>query len=244
VTAARGVGPGTHEEADVVRVWLIRHGQSESNAGLSSADWRGIPITGLGHQQAERIAGAFADSPKLIVSSPYLRAQQTAQPAIAQYPGVACEEWPVQEFSYLRTLDGRATTSHERAPEVRAYWEQADPQHAEPGAESFAGLLGRVTSFLGRLGAQQAGPVAVFTHGIFMRAVAWHLLTGVADPGPEDMRQFRRFTSLYPVPNGGVLELRYYPGESAPSLIGGTTLHLPASLAPQDPDERGSVSLT
>ena len=126
----------------MVRVWLIRHGQSESNAGLPSADWRGIPLTELGRQQAERIAEVFADPPKLIVRSPYLRAQETAQPTIARYPGAACEEWPVQEFSYLRTLDGRATTSHERAPEVRAYWEQADPQHAEPGAESFAGLLG------------------------------------------------------------------------------------------------------
>ena len=86
--------------------------------------------------------------------------------------------------------------------------------------------------------------MAVFTHGIFMRAVAWFLLTGVAGPGPDDMRQFRAFTSLYPVPNCGVMELRYYPGEAAPSLIGGATLHLPASLAPQDPDERRSVSLT
>ena len=232
----------------MVRVWLVRHGQSESNAGLPSSDWRGIPLTGFGHRQAERIAGVFGDPPKLIVRSPYLRAQQTAQPTIAAYPAAACEEWPVQEFSYLRPLGGQATTSHERAPEVRAYWERADPQHAEPGAESFAGLLGRVTSFLARLGAQQAGPVAVFTHGIFMRAVAWHLLTGVpaagAGPGPEDMRRFRQFASLYPVPNGGVLELRYYPGESAPALTGGTTLHLPARLAPQDPDERRSVSLT
>src|ERR1700729_1492018 len=58
--AGCGVGPWTHEEADVVRVWLIRHGQSESNAGLPSADWQGIPLTELGHQQAERIAGGFA----------------------------------------------------------------------------------------------------------------------------------------------------------------------------------------
>ena len=36
----------------MVRVWLIRHGQSESNAGLPSADWQGIPLTELGHQQA------------------------------------------------------------------------------------------------------------------------------------------------------------------------------------------------
>ncbi len=86
--------------------------------------------------------------------------------------------------------------------------------------------------------------MAVFSHGIFMRAVAWYLLTGVSAPSPEDMRSFRTFTSLYPVPNCGVLELRYYPGESAPSLMGGSTIHLPASLAPQDPDERRSASLT
>jgi broad specificity phosphatase PhoE len=227
----------------VVRVWLIRHGQSESNAGLLSTDWRGIPLTELGHHQAEHVAGVFADPPRFIVTSPYLRARQTAQPTIDQYPGAACEEWPVQEFSYLRPL-GRATTSHEREPEVRAYWERADPHYTEPGAESFAGLIGRVTSFLDRLGERDTGPVAAFTHGIFMRALGWYLLTGVADPGPEDMRRFRTFTSLYPVPNCGVMELRYYPGESAPALMGGSTLHLPASLAPEDPDERRSVSLT
>ena len=227
----------------MVRVWLVRHGQSESNAGLPSTDWRAIPLTELGRRQAEHVAGVFAEPPRLIVTSPYLRARQSAQPTIDTSPGTACEEWPVQEFSYLGPL-GRPTTSHEREPEVRAYWEHADPQLAEPGAESFAGLIGRVTSFLGRLGGQDDGPVAVFTHGIFMRAVAWFLLTGAADPGPDDMRRFRAFTGLYPVPNCGVLELRYYPGESAPSLMGGSTLHLPASLAPQDPDERRTVSLT
>ena len=228
----------------MVRVWLIRHGQSESNAGLASTDWHAIPLTALGRRQAEHVAGVFADPPQFIVTSPYVRAWQTAQPTIERYPGAAWEEWPVQEFSYLQALDGRATTSRQREPEVRAYWERADPRRAEPGAESFAGLIGRVTGFLGRLGDRDSGPVAVFTHGIFMRAVAWFLLTGVADPGPEDMNRFHAFTGLYPVPNCGVLELRYYAGESSPSLMGGSTLHLPATLAPQDPDEKRSVSLT
>jgi broad specificity phosphatase PhoE len=232
-----------NEEANVVRVWLIRHGQSESNAGLPSLDWRNIPLTELGRRQAERVAEVFADPPRLIVTSPFLRARQTAQPTSDRYPEAACAQWPVQEFSYLGPL-GRPSTAHERGPEVRAYWERADPQLAEPGAESFAGLIGRVTSFLGRLGVQDDGPVAVFSHGIFMRAVAWYLLNSVPVPGPEDMRRFRTFTGLYPVPNCGVLELRFYPGESAPALMGGSTIHLPARLAPQDPDERRSASLT
>jgi broad specificity phosphatase PhoE len=88
-------------------VWLIRHGQSESNAGLPSADWRAIPLTELGQRQAEHVAGVFADPPRLIVASPYLRARLTAQPTIDRYPGAAFEDWPVQEFSYLgRTGSG------------------------------------------------------------------------------------------------------------------------------------------
>ena len=113
----------------MVRVWLIRHGQSESNAGLPSTDWRAIPLTELGQRQAEHVAGVFADPPQLIVTSPYLRARLTAQPTIERYPGTAFEEWPVQEFSYLGP-PGHPATSHEREPEVRAYWERADPRLA------------------------------------------------------------------------------------------------------------------
>ena len=101
----------------MVRVWLIRHGQSESNAGLPSLDWRNIPLTELGRRQAERVAEVFADPPRLIVTSPYLRARQTAQPTIDRYPEAAFEEWPVQEFSYLGPSGGRPprTSAHPRS---------------------------------------------------------------------------------------------------------------------------------
>ena len=46
------------------------------------------------------------------------------------------------------------------------------------------------------------------THGLFMRAVAWSLLTGVAAPGQDQMRSFRRFTSRYLIPDAGIIELR------------------------------------
>jgi 2,3-bisphosphoglycerate-dependent phosphoglycerate mutase len=231
-------------EAAVARVWLIRHGQSESNAGLPSVGWRDIPLTGLGRRQARHLAGTFASAPQLIAASPYLRARQTAQPTIDRFPEAASAEWAVQEFSYLRPLDGLATTVYEREPEARAYWDRADPRHTEPGAESFSDLLGRVAGFLDRFAAEDTGPVAVFTHGIFMRAVAWFLLTGLADPTPADMRDFRRFANLYPVPNCGVMELRYYRGQPAPTLMGAATHHLPAALAPQDPDETRPAPVT
>ena len=214
----------------MVRVFLIRHGESESNAGLPSADPASAPLTPDGHRQARQIARVLADPPGLIVTSPYLRARQTAQPTMSRFPAATGQEWPVHEFTYLGELHGRTTTPQERAPYARAYWDQADPRHASPGAESFAGLLGRTADFLSRLTAPRSGPVVVFTHGLFMRAVAWSLLTGITTPDHDQMRSFRRFASRYLIPNAGVIELRQ-AGQDAPVLLGGATVHLPDTLA-------------
>lgn len=216
----------------MIRVFLIRHGESESNAGLSSSDPGSIPLTPAGHRQAAQIAQVFADVPALIVTSPYLRARQTAQPMISRFPHAACQEWPVQEFTYLGDLHGRASTAQERQPYAWAYWDRADPQHSNGAAESFTGLLNRVTDCLNRLSAQRSGPVVVFTHGLFMRAVAWSLLTAITAPGENEMRSFRRFANRYLIPNAGVVELRC-TAHDAPALLGGCTIHLPTTLAPR-----------
>jgi 2,3-bisphosphoglycerate-dependent phosphoglycerate mutase len=220
------------QEAGVIRVFLIRHGESESNAGLPSADPGSAPLTPDGHRQARQIARVLADAPALIVTSPYLRARQTAQPTISRFPGTECREWPVQEFTYLAGMHGRNSTATERQPYIRAYWDQADPHHASPGAESFTGLISRSADFLDRLSAQGSGPVTVFTHGLFMRAVAWSLLTGITTPGHDEMRSFRRFASRYLIPNAGVIELRQ-AGHDTPVLLGGSAIHLPAALTPR-----------
>jgi broad specificity phosphatase PhoE len=100
----------------VVRVFLIRHGESESNAGLPSADPGSASLTLDGHRQATQIARVLADVPALIVTSPYLRARQTAQPTISRFPAAASRERPVQEFAYLTGRQGRASTATERQP--------------------------------------------------------------------------------------------------------------------------------
>jgi probable phosphoglycerate mutase len=221
----------------VIRAWLIRHGESESNAGLPSREPGSTVLTALGRWQAEQVARAFAQPPALIVTSPYARARQTAEPTIARFPRAACEEWPVQEFTYLGDLRERAMTSTERRPYERAYWERSDPAETSGGSESFAGLVRRGRDMLDRLSAQARGPVAVFTHGLFMRSVAWSLLTGVTAPSAADMQDYRRFAAGYRTPNGGVVELRWRPGRPLPSLMGGSTIHLPAPPpAGEEPD--------
>jgi probable phosphoglycerate mutase len=214
----------------VIRAFLIRHGQSESNAGLRSSDPGSTPLTPAGHRQAEQVARALPDVPALIVTSSYLRAQQSAQPTIRRFPATARQEWPVHEFTYLGDLHGRFTTHGEREPYIRAYWDQADPDHASTGAESFTGLLQRSTDCLNRLSAQESGPVVVFTHGFFLRAVAWSLLTGISRPDHDQMLSFRHFASRYRIPNASVVELRWTSGDP-PALMGASTIHLPTTLA-------------
>ncbi|MBP2324176.1 broad specificity phosphatase PhoE [Kibdelosporangium banguiense] len=199
----------------MTRVWLIRHGESESNIGRTSAEPAMIPLTEFGRQQAQQVTLAFARPPALIVTSPYLRARQTAQPTVERFPDVPYEQWPVQEFTYLGELHGKATTAKEREPFVRAYWDRGDPGFALGGAESFNDLRGRVQDLLDRLSQTPKGPVAVFTHGHFMRAMVWTVLSG------GSMQDFRRFAESYIVPNCGVIELRF-PG---PRLIGAARLN-------------------
>ena len=224
--------PGLAEPGSgaAIRAFLIRHGESESNAGLPSRDSGSTPLTAAGHRQAEQVARALPDVPALIVTSSYLRAQQSAQPAIRRFPATPCQEWPVHEFTYLGDLHERFTTHGEREPYIRAYWNQADPDHASTGAESFTGLLQRTTDCLSRLSAQVSGPVVIFTHGLFMRALAWSLLTGISTPDHDQMRRFRHFASRYLIPNAGVIELRCTSGDP-PVLLGASTIHLPAAAA-------------
>lgn len=204
----------------MLRVWLIRHGQSESNAGIPSAGPGASPLTTRGHEQAAHVAATMPEPPALIVTSPYLRAQQTAEPTIARFPDVRREEWPVQEFTFLGHLHNTPTTGDDRRPQVEEYWRRADPDLSLGGAESFADLLGRARACLDRLTQQPTGPVAVFTHGIFIRAVLWSVLTGTTVADRTAMRDFNRIAENMTVPNCAVVGLRI--DDATPRLAAGS----------------------
>lgn len=188
-----------------MRAWLIRHGESESNAGGSSSFPGETPLTNLGWWQASQVAADLRE-PALIVTSPYKRAQQSAEPTRARFPHVPCEEWAVQEFTYLGDLRGRRMTRLDRLPYVEAYWKRADPFEVIGEAESFAGFLNRVTDFLKQLDTQD-GPVAVFTHELFIQAVLWSIREQVSTVDSEVMRAFRRYADEAKVPNCAITEL-------------------------------------
>jgi 2,3-bisphosphoglycerate-dependent phosphoglycerate mutase len=169
-------------------VWLIRHGESEANAGLPTSHPMTIELTAKGHQQAKEIASAFVTAPSLIVTSPYLRARQTTQPTRDRFPDVPFVEWEVQEFTYLAPIRYLGTTTNERRPIVEVYWQNRDPFVVDgEGAESFSDMLIRVK----------------------IKAMLWFQMARVREVIPDAMTQYRAFLNAWKVPNCSIVEFKF-----------------------------------
>ncbi len=128
------------------RLVLIRHGATVHSAERRFSGRNDLPLDELGQRQASalavRVAAAYADAAG-VVSSPILRARQTAEP-IAAALGV-----PVVDNAELAEVDFGAweglTFGEARAaaPDELAAW-LTSPDIAPPGGESFADLARRV----------------------------------------------------------------------------------------------------
>jgi broad specificity phosphatase PhoE len=211
-------------------IWFIRHGESESNAGLPTTHTAMIGLTPKGFAQAACAAAAIPKPPSLIVTSPYLRSKQSAQPAIERFPEARIEEWPVHEFSYLSLASREGTTSEQRKPLSKAFWDRCDPQHCDgEGAESFVALAARAKQILERMKHQEEAFAVVFSHGIFTRALMWIFLADPAEIDAATMKRFRSFRSGFSVPNASILKV--YRND-AQELFFSTlmTEHLPPDL--------------
>ncbi|MFL6847782.1 MAG: histidine phosphatase family protein [Sphingomicrobium sp.] len=153
------------------RLWLLRHGQSHGNIARDAADEAGsheididvrdvdVPLSDLGLRQAAAAGRWFADLPRdqrpeIILSSPYVRARQTAEAvcnagALAAGPARATVDERLRErevgiFDRLTTLGIR-----ERFPEEAAHRRRLGKfYHRPPGGESWADVILRLRSML------------------------------------------------------------------------------------------------
>ena len=187
-----------------MKLTLIRHAESEANAGYATSDPADISLTELGKRQAIELAQQFNEPPDLIIVTSYKRTQQTAQPLIEKFPLTPVEVWPLHEFTFLSPASCKNTTVQDRLPMVQQYWERCDPffVHGE-GAESFEQFSKRVAESMNVLTRLNKGDVLAFTHGQVMR-----LLLQFEHVGCQDllggMRYFRDIMLGFEIPNLGV----------------------------------------
>ena len=205
----------------------IRHGQSASNAGEVTQYPDTIPLTGLGHAQAALVASCFNRQPRLVIFSAFDRAVQTAMPLCERYPDVPVAVWPVQEFTYLAPRHYIGTRRVDRGQAVVDYWQRCDPRFRDgEGAESFVTFWDRVEAFLERCRSLR-GPVAIFTHGQFLRGVMLRVLGGRLG-AEEAMLRFRAFRQAVVIPNAAMVVLGLSPRAAMLGPV--LTDHLPPEM--------------
>jgi broad specificity phosphatase PhoE len=123
-------------------------------------------------------------------------------PTAKRYPSVLFEIWDVEEFTYLSPERFAGTTQADRKPMVDSYWGAGDQSLIDgPGAESFVELLERAKMMLDQLGHTDAKSVLIFSHGQFIRAVAWFIQHGEEAGSPDMMRRFRKLDVGEPLVN-------------------------------------------
>jgi len=158
-----------------MRLIIVRHGESHSNAGrdrIALPDAEGDRLTDRGREQAGAAATALAElGADRLLASPMRRAAETAA-VIGERLGLAVETNPL--IHELREVEGYGEL--EVAEQQAQRWskrmtENHDDEHFAPGgAESFADVVGRVRAFKEQLAGCPAASVQVaVSHGIFTR---------------------------------------------------------------------------
>ena len=159
------------------RLWLVRHGQSQGNVARDAADEAGaheidihlrdvdVPLSALGIEQAKAAGRWFAalpldERPEIILSSPYVRARQTAE--------IICERDALSGAKAKTLLDERLREREfgifdrlttlgikERFPEEAAHRRRLGKfYHRPPGGESWADVIFRLRSMLNTINLQ------------------------------------------------------------------------------------------
>lgn len=149
-----------------MRVWLVRHGQtewSESGRHTGSTD---VPLLPLGQVQAEAVGARLAEEvpePALVLTSPLERASETCRLAGYGERAERCEdlvEWDYGEY------DGKTTEEIRAGRPGWSLWSDG-----VPGGESAAEVGRRADRVIERAKGA-GGDVLLFSHGHLLRVLA------------------------------------------------------------------------
>lgn len=158
-------------------LYLVRHGEADSNREGRIGGWSDAPLTELGRRQAERAAVELARrAPTRLVTSDIERARQTAA-SIAAVTGLEPTFEPGLRERSLGILDGLAfEEARARHPELWQRMLARDATAVPEGGETAEVVYRRVSEAIGRLVRDHAGErVAVVTHGLALFHVFAHV---------------------------------------------------------------------
>lgn len=153
-------------------LYFMRHAQSEANLADILASQMEYPLTDKGHVDASLIADEFAVEHAIdkLISSPLVRAQQTAIPFSTRFNLPIVDEYSVIEQDLgvysgktYAELDDEPLYCHDRSQ--RWQWEP------EGGGESYEMIVARLFPFFESLPVAGNCRILVVTHAVTMRMI-------------------------------------------------------------------------
>ena len=171
---------------------IVRHGQSTANLENIFTGQVDIPLTELGHWQAERSA-EYLDRYSIdhIYASDLMRARQTAEHTAAR------QNKPIKlDPAFREIYTGKWEGRHYEElpvmfPESFAIWKNGISRAHPDGGESVVELSNRVWEGVKRVLEQHKGEcVAIFTHATPVRTLAWRWFGfDIANETPERLAE-------------------------------------------------------
>lgn len=187
-------------------ITFVRHGESTANAGGITMAQAKIPLSELGKQQVMALAPLLPVQPALILTSGYLRTQQTSKPYCGRVGMTATANPLLNEFSAIDAALIAGMDGAQRKPFMDDYWrEPSMTKRMGNDADTFAEFAQRVTAFAQGMDDLPDGTV-IFGHGIWIGLLVWQSL-GFTCTDDAGMRAFRRFQLGLPMPNCAVYQL-------------------------------------
>ena len=187
----------------VLRLFVLRHGETESSRERRFTGARDVALTATGHLQAEAIATALATAGlQAVYASPLDRARATAE-LIAKPHGLPVRLDPrFAEMRFGEWEGSRWSDVAAASPDLFARWRTTPCDVTVPGGESLTDVAARVADGIDALqAAHPDGTVALVTHAMVVRLIVLAAL-GL---GPD------RLWSV-DASAGGLTEIEYRPG--------------------------------
>lgn len=182
------------------KFYLIRHAQSESNAGLAVKPNHLIALTALGERQAAALSDwlcRHVPTPNQVFVSSYVRTRQTAKPYLDKIGQTAVQIDALREFNYLDYEHIKTLNFTQIVAMADEFWVRADKSYTDsPATDSFADLVKRVKAVRDEFERLPTGEYVVFTHGMWLGMLMWQLVHGYQGGGCArvfDVCQFRKF---------------------------------------------------
>jgi alpha-ribazole phosphatase len=156
-----------------LRLFIVRHGETDWSRQRRFAGWRDIPLSEAGRRQCEAVAEALATTTVTAVwGSPLERARLSAE-IIAKPHHLAVRAEPsFREMGFGRWEGLTREEVAARFPREWEVWSTRPADFAAPGGEALPAVAERVARGVDALkAASQDGTVIVVTHAIVVRLI-------------------------------------------------------------------------